>query len=68
MKQINELMRQYGEVIRYLIVGALTTVISLCVYYGCVFTFLNPQIPWQLQGANIISWIAAVTFAYAAEP
>ena len=34
MKQINELMRQYGEVIRYLIVGALTTVISLCVYYG----------------------------------
>lgn len=64
MKQIRNLMRQYGEVIRYLIVGVLTTVVSLCVYYGCVITFLNPQIPWQLQGANIISWIAAVTFAY----
>ena len=33
-------------------------------YYACVFTFLNPNNPVQLQIANIISWIAAVTFAY----
>lgn len=65
MKQILELTRKYDEIVRYLIVGLLTTVVSLCVYYACVFTFLNPQIGWQLQAANVISWIAAVTFAYA---
>ena len=52
------------EVISYLIVGVLTTVVSLAVYYACVLTFLDPQQPLQLQVANVISWIAAVTFAY----
>lgn len=52
------------EIINYLIVGVLTTVVSLGVYYGCVFTFLNPRNPIQLQIANVLSWIAAVTFAY----
>ena len=27
-------------------------------------TFLNPQSALQLQAANVLSWIAAVTFAY----
>ena len=53
-----------GEIVRYLIVGGLTTAVSLGVYYGCVFTFLDPKDPVQLQAANIISWIAAVTFAF----
>ena len=53
-----------GEIVRYLIVGGLTTVVSLSVYYGCVLTFLDPMNPLQLQAANIISWIAAVTFAF----
>ena len=53
-----------GEIVRYLIVGGLTTVVSLSVYYGCVLTFLDPENPLQLQAANIISWIAAVTFAF----
>ena len=53
-----------GEIVRYLIVGGLTTVVSLSVYYGCVLTFLDPKEPLQLQAANIISWIAAVTFAF----
>lgn len=33
-------------------------------YYGLVLTILDPQIPMQLQLANVLSWIAAVTFAY----
>ncbi len=53
-----------GEIIRYLIVGGLTTVVSLTVYYGCVLTVLDPDDPVQLQAANLISWIVAVTFAY----
>ena len=56
--------KNYGEIIRYLIVGVLTTVVSLGVYYVCVLTFLNPQNALQLQAANVLSWIAAVTFAY----
>lgn len=56
---------KYGEIVRYLIVGILTTIVSLGTYYGCVFTFLNPENALQLQLANILSWIIAVTFAYA---
>ena len=61
---IRRIYDKYKEIINYLIVGVLTTVVSLGVYYFCVFTFLNPVVPWQLQLANIISWIAAVSFAY----
>ena len=56
--------KNYREIIRYLIVGVLTAVVSLAVYYVCVLTFLNPQSALQLQAANVLSWIAAVTFAY----
>lgn len=59
-----EIYKKYKEIINYLIVGGLTTVVSLMVYYGCVLTFLEPSDAFQLQEANIISWIAAVTFAY----
>jgi len=58
------MLKKYGEIIRYLIVGILTTIVSLSFYYIAVSTILNPQNALQLQAANIISWIAAVTFAY----
>lgn len=64
MKKIKELYKKYKELINYLIFGVLTTVISLAVYYLSIFTFLNPDIAIQLQIANIISWVAGVTFAY----
>lgn len=64
MNTIKALYQKYGELINYLIVGVLTTVVSLGVYYGCVLTFLNPEVAVQLQAANVLSWIAAVTFAY----
>lgn len=64
MKKIKELYLKYKEVINYLIFGVLTTVVSLVIYYISVFTFLNPEDAIQLQIANIISWIAGVTFAY----
>lgn len=55
---------KHKEIINYLIVGGLTTVIGLATYYLCVFTVLNPKDPIQLQIANVISWVAAVSFAY----
>ncbi|MEQ2563844.1 GtrA family protein [Ventrimonas sp. CLA-AP-H27] len=60
----HEIKEKYKEIIRYLIVGVLTTVVSLGVYYMCVSTFLTPKSAVQLQLANIFSWVAAVTFAY----
>ena len=57
-------MKLSKEIISYIIVGGLTTVVSLGTYYGAVFTFLDPNDAFQLQIANILSWIAAVTFAY----
>ena len=64
MEKCMKLYKQYKEIINYLIVGVLTTVVSLGVYYACVLTFLDPENAIQLQVANIISWVAAVTFAY----
>ena len=43
-----DLIKKYKEIISYLIVGGLTTVVSLGVYYGLVFTILNPNNPVQL--------------------
>lgn len=56
--------KKYKELVNYLIVGGLTTVLSLGVYYGSVLTFLDPQNEIQLQIANILSWTAGVVFSY----
>lgn len=64
LKKIWKLFKKYEEIINYLIVGGLTTVVSLGTYYFCVYTFLDPENAFQLQLANIISWICCVTFAY----
>lgn len=64
MLKIKELYVRYKEIINYLIVGFLTTIVSLAVYYITVFTLLNPENSIQLQIANILSWIAGVAFAY----
>ena len=52
------------EIWNYLIVGFLTTVVSLVTYFLLTRTFLNPNEKIELQIANVISWIIAVMFAY----
>ena len=52
------------EVWNYLIVGFLTTVVSLVVYFIATRTFLDPKVDLELQIANVISWVFAVLFAY----
>ncbi|MBQ3393448.1 MAG: GtrA family protein [Lachnospiraceae bacterium] len=64
IEQIKELYFRHKEVINYLIVGGMTTLVSLLTYYGLVLTVLDPENPVQLQAATVISWIAAVSFAY----
>ena len=64
MNKIKELYLRYKELVNYFIVGVLTTLVNFVVYYGCVFTFLNPDNGFQLQAAIVLAWIAAVLFAY----
>lgn len=55
---------EYAEIIRYLIIGVLTTLVSLGTYYALTLTVLNPEDVFQLQVANVISWVVSVLFAY----
>ncbi len=64
MKKIWDLYKRYEEIINYIIVGGCTTVVSLGVRWGLLFTILRASNALELQIANLISWIAAVTFAY----
>lgn len=64
MKSVLDLYHKYEEIINYLIVGVLTTLVSLAVKYGLLFTILQADNAFELQIAIIISWIAAVSFAY----
>lgn len=64
MKKIWEIYRKHEEIFNYLIVGVLTTIVSISSYLVCTMTFLNPNNKLELQIANIISWVLAVTFAY----
>ena len=63
MKKILEKI-DIREVISYLIIGFLTTIVSLVSYYLLTTYILNPDKPIELQIANVLSWILSVTFAY----
>lgn len=62
--KIMNLYKKYQEIINYVIVGGITTAISLGVKYALLFTILDAKNPTQLQISVIISWICAVLFAY----
>lgn len=64
MGKILNIYKKYEEIINYLIVGVLTTIVSLIVKWGLLFSILNAKDAFQLQLAVIISWIVAVIFAY----
>lgn len=59
-----EIYYKNPEVWNYLIVGFLTTVVSLVTYFVATRTFLDSSNELELQIANVISWIFAVSFAY----
>lgn len=64
MKKILDLYKRYEEIVNYIIVGGCTTVVSLATKWGLLFTVLSASNALQLQIANVLSWIVAVTFAY----
>ena len=48
----------------YIVVGLLTTIVSVAIKWGLLFTILDAKNELQLQIAVIVSWIGAVLFAY----
>ena len=42
-EEIKKIINKNSEIIRYVIVGGLTTLVSLLSYYICIWLFLNPD-------------------------
>lgn len=61
---MKDIFKKYREIISYLFIGVLTTIVSLASYYILTTLFLSPDNAISLQIANIISWIISVLFAY----
>ena len=59
-----KLLKKYEEIVRYLIIGVLTTLVSLAIKYALLFTIMDAKDALQLQISVVISWIGAVIFAY----
>ena len=64
---------KYREIVMYTIFGVLTTVVGLGTYFGILalaehVLHLSPEDPavwwWVRLAAQVLHWIAAVTFAY----
>lgn len=55
----NDIRYNLKEILLYLVFGALTTAVSISLYWLFTRLFMVGYI-----GANILSWIGAVTFAY----
>ena len=59
-KPISTFYTRYGQALRYLIVGGLTTGINVTLF----FMLTHVGMPWFT--ANLIAWVASVAFAFVA--
>ncbi len=64
LEKIKRLYLKYEELVNYIIVGVLTTIVSLVFYYASTRTFLDVNDAIELQIANLIKWTSGVIFAY----
>ena len=64
MEKIKELWIKYEEIITYLIVGVLNTIVSWAAFFICAYTILDAQVVWQNVLLSIISWVVGVVFGY----
>ena len=63
MQKIKEYYTKYRELIVYLIVGVLTTIVSWIAYAICTLV-MDVTNPVLMQIAVILRWVAGVVFAY----
>ncbi len=67
MDKIKELWKKYEEIIVYLIVGGMTTVVSwFCMFSVNILVFGSPLHPTTTQNLilSVVNWTAGVCFAY----
>lgn len=64
IKKLLKVYKKNEEVLNYLIIGGLTTVVNILVKYILLFVFFDPKDALELQIVVIISWVVAVLFAY----
>lgn len=64
VEKIKELCVKYEEIIVYLIVGVLNTLVSWAAFFACAYTILDAQVVWQNVVLNTISWVVGVVFGY----
>lgn len=62
--KIKALCIKYEEIIAYLIVGVLNTLVSWGAWFLCAYTFLDAQVVWQNMVLSAISWVVGVVFGY----
>ena len=55
---------KHEEILNYLVVGVLNTIVSLGAFYISTLTFLDATNGFQLAIANTISWVVGVVFGY----
>ncbi len=64
INRIKELYLKYKEIINYLIVGVLTTIVSIVSFYILRFFVLTSDSQLHIQISTVISWVLAVLFAF----
>lgn len=64
IKKAKKIYNKHDEIINYLIVGVLTTVVSLVSFYIVRLFIFTSSTQLHIQIANIISWILSVLFAF----
>ena len=62
-ERLKALLQKHREIVIYLAVGALTTLVSWAVCWICKL-FLDPDVPLQNSVINTVGWAAGVLFAY----
>lgn len=71
MNKLKELIKKYEEIIRYLVFGVITTVVSLGTFFGVLWIgtfFFHDEMGNPTNGlrlfANILKWIFAVIVSF----
>lgn len=59
MSKIIELLKRYKEIILYLVIGGLTTLLNIVAYWVCA-----TPLSINTVASNIIAWVVSVLFAY----
>lgn len=62
-----KMFRKYEEIIVYLIVGVMTTIVSwACMFFVNIVIFGNPMYPTSFENLvlSVVNWTAGVAFAF----